>query len=63
MDLESDLNNGRYQGASKLDWGRFREMFEGEYAVLRRTRPQEKFKAVFDVFEETMKPAKLGGAD
>jgi len=60
VDLESDLNNGRYQGASKLDWGRFREMFEGEYAALRRTSSQEKFKAVFDVFEETMKPAKLG---
>jgi hypothetical protein len=32
-DQEADLNAGRYQEPSKLDWERFRQMFEEEYEV------------------------------
>ena len=30
-DLEYELNHGQYQEPSKLDWDRFRELFEAEY--------------------------------
>jgi integrase len=58
-DLESDLNNGRYQEASKLDWDRFRELFAAEYLAGLRDRTREKYNTVLDVFEQTCHPAKL----
>jgi integrase len=58
-DHEADLNAGRYQEPGKLEWEEFRKMFEEEYAALRRHSSQEKFKSVFDVFEQTMNPGKL----
>lgn len=58
-DHESDLNNGRYQEASKLDWSNFREKFEEEYLEGLRERTQEKYKTVLDVFEEIVNPDKL----
>jgi hypothetical protein len=41
-DLEYELSHGKYQEASKLDWDRFRELFETEYAATLRTSSQEK---------------------
>src|SRR5262249_61067516 len=30
IDLEADLNNGRYQESSRMSWERFRTLFEEE---------------------------------
>src|SRR5262249_1777641 len=58
-DLEYELTHGKYQEASKLDWERFREMFETEYAAALRESSREKFAAVLDVFEQIVHPDKL----
>jgi len=58
-DHEADLNNGRYQEPSRLDWERFRELFQEEYLPGLRPRSREKYETVLDVFEEIIKPAKL----
>lgn len=58
-DQEFRLNNGLHQEASKLDWARFREMFEAEYLAGLRERTREKYDCVLDVFEQIVNPAKL----
>jgi integrase len=58
-DLKGGLNHGRYQEASKLDWSRFRELFEQEYLPGLRPRSREKYATVLDVFEEIVNPEKL----
>src|SRR5262245_12915632 len=58
-DLEYQLNHGLYQEASKLDWPRFRELFEQEYLAGLRERTREKYTCVLDVFEQIVNPAKL----
>ncbi len=58
-DLEYELNHGKYQEASKLDWDRFRELFEAEYLPGLRPRSAEKYTTVLDVFEEVVNPTKL----
>jgi integrase len=58
-DHEYRLNNGLYQEVSKLDWERFREMFEQEYLAGLRLRTREKYTCVLDVFEQIINPAKL----
>jgi hypothetical protein len=39
--LEYELNHGIYQETTKLEWERFRELFEGEYLAGLRLRTQE----------------------
>jgi integrase len=58
-DHEYELNHGKYQEASKLDWDRFRELFEAEYLPGLRPRSREKYETVLDVFEEIANPTKL----
>jgi integrase len=58
-DLEYELRHGKYQEASKLDWERFRQLFEEEYLAGLRPRSHEKYGTVLDVFEQIIKPAKL----
>jgi integrase len=60
-DLEYELNHGHYQEANKLDWERFRQMFEEEYLAGQRGRTQEKHATVLDVFEQICRPSKLRG--
>lgn len=60
-DLEYELRHDKYQEASKLDWDKFRRMFEDEYIAALRPRSREKYGTAFDVFEQIMKPSKLGG--
>jgi integrase len=60
-DLEYELTHGKYQEASKLDWERFREIFEAEYLSGVRPRTAEKYNVVLDVFEQLCHPAKLRG--
>src|SRR5262245_38759052 len=58
-DLEYQLNHGLYQEASRMDWLRFRELFEQEYLAGLRERTREKYNCVLDVFEQVGNPAKL----
>lgn len=58
-DHEYELNHGKYQESSKLDWERFRQLFEEEYVAGQRPRSIEKYRTVLDVFEQIMNPAKL----
>jgi integrase len=51
VDLEADLNNGRYQEASRMSWERFRELFEDEYVASRRPNTRRNFAVVLDHFE------------
>jgi integrase len=60
-DLEYELTHGKYQEASKLDWDRFRELFESEYLPGLRPRSREKYSTVLDVFEQIVNPTKLRG--
>ena len=60
-DLEYELNHGKYQEPSKLDWQHFRELFETEYLTGLRVPSQEKYGSVLDVFEEIVNPTKLRG--
>src|SRR6516225_10004526 len=59
-DLEYELNHGIYQETTKLEWERFRELFEGEYLAGLRPRTRERYIGVLDVFERIIKPEKLG---
>jgi len=58
-DLEYQLNHGLYQEASKLDWQRFREMFQAEYLAGLRFETRLKYTTVLDVFEQIINPDKL----
>jgi integrase len=59
VDLEADLNAGRYQEASRLSWERFRELFEAEFLAGRRENTRENYQATFDIFERLRNPQKL----
>jgi integrase len=58
-DLEYELNHGLYQTASKMTWERFRDLFEEEYLPNLRPDTQERYRDVFDLFEELAKPRRL----
>jgi hypothetical protein len=58
-DLEYELAHSKYQELSKLDWLRFRELFEAEYLPGLRERTREKYTCVLDVFEKIIGPGKL----
>ena len=58
--LEYELNHGIYQETTKLEWERFRELFEGEYLAGLRPRTRERYIGVLGVFERIVKPDKLG---
>jgi integrase len=60
-DLEYELNHGKYQEASRMTWEAFRQLFEEEYLPGVRERTGEKYRTVFDVFEQIMSPKKLAG--
>jgi integrase len=60
-DLESDLNNGRYQEASRMTWERFRELFTEEYLPNLRPKTRTRYDDVFDLFERLCSPASLKG--
>jgi integrase len=59
VDLESDLNNGRYQEASRMIWERFRELFEEEYVAACRPKTRRKYGQVLDRFEQEAHPQRL----
>jgi integrase len=58
-DLESDLNNNRYQESSRMTWERFRELYEQEKLDSRRENTRKKAGYVFDRFEELVSPRTL----
>jgi integrase len=59
VDLEADLNNGRYQEASRMSWERFREVFEAEYVAGLRPNTRANYRAMLDLFEQVCNPARL----
>jgi integrase len=61
IDLEADLNNGRFQEASRMTWERFRELFEEEYYPNCRPETRKVFDNAFNHFEEICNPATLRG--
>ena len=58
-DLGYELSHGTYAEPSKLDWSRFREMFEGEYLPGLRPRSGRQLQSVLDSFERAVRPGKL----
>jgi integrase len=58
-DLEYELNNGKYQEASRMSWERFRELFEAEYVTGCRLNTRRNFLATFDLFEKLCSPRSL----
>src|SRR5262249_15428395 len=58
-DLEYQLNHNLYQEASKLDWHRFRQMFEAEHLAGLRTKTRLKYTTALDGFEQIISPDKL----
>jgi integrase len=58
-DMEYELNNGKYQEASRMTWERFRELFEAEYVAGLRPNTQANYRATLDLFERLCHPAKL----
>jgi integrase len=60
-DLESDLNNGRYQEASRMSWERFRELFEEEYVAPLRENTRLNYAYALDHFETICNPRRLDG--
>jgi integrase len=58
-DLEYQLNHNLYQVASKLDWHRFRVLFETEHLAGLRAKTRLKYTTVLDVFEQIINPDKL----
>ncbi len=62
-DLEYELNNGRYQEASRISRERFRELFEEEYLphVLEGTR--HVYQTMFDQFSQICGNPRLGAVN
>src|SRR5579871_6080148 len=56
VDLEADLNAGRYQEASRMSWERFRELFTDEYVSARRPGTRTVYETVLNLFEEICSP-------
>jgi integrase len=61
VDLEADLNNGRYAEASRMTWERFRELFEVEYVAAKRLNTRRNYAATLDLFEKICSPRHLKG--
>src|SRR5262245_55860582 len=60
VDLESDLNNGRYREASRMTWERFRELFEAEYVAALRENTRKNYTKALDQFEAACNPRAVG---
>jgi integrase len=59
VDLEADLNNNRYQEASRMTWARFRELFEDQYVAALRVGTGKVYSVTFDQFERLCHPKRL----
>jgi integrase len=58
-DLEYELNNGRYQEASRMTWERFRELFEAEHLPGLRPKTRRAYQNVLNSFERVCRPSRL----
>jgi integrase len=58
-DLEYELNNGRYQEASRMTWERFRELFEAEHLPGLRPKTRRAYQNVLNSFEQVCRPSRL----
>ena len=58
-DHEYELNNGRYQEASRMTWERFRELFEAEFVASRRENTRRNYSVMMNLFEKFCQPKAL----
>ncbi len=56
---EKQLREGRYQDASKISWGDFRERYENEYLSSLAESTDAKVQGVFNSIESIISPARL----
>jgi integrase len=56
---EAELNEGRYQPASRLTWDAFRKRYEEEYASALAPGTRRRIAAVFNSVEEVLNPKRL----
>jgi integrase len=61
VDLEADLNAGRYLEASRMTWERLRGLFEEEYVAPLRESTRRVYANVLNLFERVCNPRNLGG--
>jgi hypothetical protein len=59
-DLGYELTHGKYQGASRMSWERFRELFEAEYVAPLRANTRRNYGATLDLFERLCHSRSLG---
>jgi integrase len=59
VDLEADLNAGRYAEASRMTWEGFRELFEAEYVAPLREDTRKVYDNVFNLFERICRSGRL----
>jgi integrase len=59
VDLEADLNAGRYAEASRMTWEGFRELFEAEYVAGRRENTRRNYRVMMDLFDQVCNPKSL----
>jgi integrase len=59
VDLEADLNAGRYAEASRMTWDGFRELFEDQYVAGLREATRKVYRNVFNLFEKVCRPVRL----
>lgn len=60
-DLESDLNNGRFNEPCKMPWEKFREVYLREEGTGRTEKGISKINSAFNALEDLVKPKTLGG--
>src|SRR5689334_12970701 len=63
VDLEADLNNGRYVEASRITWEAFRELFEQEYVAGCRKNTRLNYLSTLDWFERICSPGRLSAVN
>jgi integrase len=59
VDLEADLNSGRYAEVSRMTWEVFRGLFEDEYAAPLRDNTRRNYRVTLDLFEQVCNPKTL----
>lgn len=59
VDLESDLNNNRYQDVGNISWEQFRERFEEVYVAGKRPNTQANYEDTLDQFERLCNPVRV----
>jgi integrase len=57
--LEYELNHGLYREASRMQWDRFRTLFEAEFVAGKRPDTRKNYRVTLDLFERHCAPRSL----